>query len=82
MIGALKQKPRLRSFGKNNATYGGMYERLSFILALAIFLAGVAIGTMSAPAQAQYGYHYPPPPQNIYTTPSVGAEYALGLLPG
>ena len=44
-------------------------KRLSLILALAIFLAG---GAMSAPAQAQYGYHYPPPPQNIYATPWVG----------
>ena len=47
-------------------------KRLSLILALAIILAGGAIGTMSAPAQAQYGYNYPPPPQNIYATPWVG----------
>ena len=47
-------------------------KRLSLILALAIFLAGGAMGAMSAPAQAQYGYNYPPPPQNIYATPWVG----------
>jgi len=49
-------------------------KRLSLILALAIFLAGGAIGAMSAPAQAQYGYNYPPPPQNIYATPWVGPQ--------
>jgi len=47
-------------------------KRLSLILALAIFLAAGAIGAMSAPAQAQFGYYYPPPPQNIYATPWVG----------
>ena len=49
-------------------------KRLSLIVALAIFLAGGAIGAMSAPAQAQYGYNYPPPPQNIYATPWVGPQ--------
>ena len=35
-------------------------KKLTLILALAILLAGGAVATMSAPAQAQYGYDYPP----------------------
>ena len=49
-------------------------KRLSLILALAIFLAGGAIGAMSAPscAQGYGGYNYAPPPQNPYANPWVG----------
>ena len=47
-------------------------KKLSLILALAIVLAGGAIGAMSAPSYAQYGYNYPPPPQNSYANPWVG----------
>jgi hypothetical protein len=49
-------------------------KRLSFIFALAILLAGGAIGAMSAPSYAQYGYNYPPPPQNPNATPWVGSN--------
>jgi len=50
-------------------------KRLSVIFALAILLAGGAIGVMSAPSYAQmYGYNYPPPPQNPYATPWVGSN--------
>jgi hypothetical protein len=49
-------------------------KRLSLIVALAIFLAGGALGALSAPAQAQYGHNYPPPPQNVYATPWVGPQ--------
>ena len=46
-------------------------KKLSFILALAILLAGGAIVATSAPSHAQV---YPPPPQNLYATPWVGAN--------
>ena len=47
-------------------------KKLALILALAILLGGGAIGAMSAPAQAQYGYTYPPPPANPLVQPWVG----------
>lgn len=46
-------------------------KKLTFILVLAILLAGGAVTAMSGPSYAQ-GYNYPPPPQNIYATPWVG----------
>jgi hypothetical protein len=47
-------------------------KKLPLILVLAILLAGGAIGAMSAPAHAQYGYNYPPPSANPYAQPWVG----------
>jgi hypothetical protein len=41
------------------------------ILMLALVLAGGALGGLSTPAGAQV---YPPPPQNLYATPWVGAN--------
>ena len=51
-------------------------KKLIFVLAIAIFLAGSAVGTMSTPSYAQGygGYNYPPPPQNIYASPWVGSN--------
>jgi hypothetical protein len=51
-------------------------KQLIFVLAIAILLAGSAVGIMSGPSQAQGygGYNYPPPPQNPYATPWVGAN--------
>ena len=51
-------------------------KKLSFVLVLAILLAGSAVGTMSTPADAQGygGYNYPPPPQNTYASPWVGSN--------
>ena len=46
-------------------------KKLSLILALAILLAGGAIGATSTSSGAQV---YPPPPQNLYATPWVGAN--------
>jgi hypothetical protein len=46
-------------------------RKLSFILVLAILLAGGAVTAMSAPSYAQ-GYNYPPPPPDPYATPWVG----------
>jgi len=46
-------------------------KKLSCILALAILLAGGALGAISAPAYAQV-YTYPAPPPNPYATPWVG----------
>ena len=48
-------------------------KKLSVILVLAILLVGGAVGAISTPAYAQ-GYSYPPPPQNPYSTPWVGAN--------
>jgi hypothetical protein len=51
-------------------------RRPVLMVVLVIFLAGGALGAMSTPsyAQAYGGYNYPPPPQNIYATPWVGAN--------
>jgi hypothetical protein len=51
-------------------------KKLIFVLAIAILLAGSAVGTMSTPSYAQGygGYNYPPPPQNIYASPWVGSN--------
>lgn len=51
-------------------------KRLSFVLVIAILLAGGAVVTMSAPSYAQGygGYNYPPPPQNPYASPWVGSN--------
>ncbi len=40
-------------------------KKVIFVLAIAILLAGSAVGIMSTPSQAQGygGYNYPPPPQ-------------------
>ena len=46
-------------------------KKLSLMLALAILLAGGAIGATSTSSGAQV---YPPPPQNLYATPWVGAN--------
>jgi hypothetical protein len=46
-------------------------KKLCLMLALAILLAGGAIGATSTSADAQV---YPPPPQNLYATPWVGAN--------
>ena len=47
-------------------------KNLTFILVIAIVLTGGAVAVMSAPAHAQYGYNYPPPPGNPYAQPWVG----------
>jgi len=49
-------------------------KKLSFVLVLAIFLAGSAVVTMSAPSYAMgnAGYNYPPPPADFYAQPWVG----------
>jgi hypothetical protein len=49
-------------------------KKLSFILVLAILLAGGAVGTMTTPSYTQGypGYSYPAPPPNPYATPWVG----------
>ena len=49
-------------------------KRVIFVLAIAILLAGSAVGIMSGPSQAQGygGYNYPPPPPNPYASPWVG----------
>jgi hypothetical protein len=52
-------------------------KKLSFVLVLAILLAGSAVGTMSTPSYAQGyggGTYYAPPPQNPYATPWVGSN--------
>jgi hypothetical protein len=50
-------------------------KRLSLIVALIMLVAGGAVGSMAAPAEAQvYGYSYPAPPPNPYATPWVGAN--------
>ena len=57
-------------------------KRVSLILALAILLAGCATGPTYTPSydqgygggQGYGGYNYPPPPQNVYATPWVGAN--------
>jgi hypothetical protein len=46
-------------------------KKLSFILAIAILLAGGAAAVRSAPSYAQ-AYEYPPPPVNLYDNPWVG----------
>jgi hypothetical protein len=46
-------------------------KKVSFILVLAILLAGGAVGTLSTSSYAQV-YAYPPPPQNLYANPWVG----------
>lgn len=46
-------------------------KKLSLFLALAILLAGSAIGATSTSSGAQV---YPPPPQNLYATPWVGSN--------
>ncbi len=47
-------------------------KNLTFILVIAIILTGGAVAAMSAPAHAQYGYNYPPPPADPYAQPWVG----------
>jgi hypothetical protein len=49
-------------------------KKLGFVLVLAIFLAGSAVGVLSAPSHAQgyAGYTYPPSPRNPYAIPWVG----------
>jgi len=51
-------------------------KRLGLVFLLVTLLAGGAIGAMSTSsfAQGYGGYNYPPPPQNIYATPWVGAN--------
>jgi hypothetical protein len=51
-------------------------KQLIFVLAIAILLAGSAVGIMSGSSHAQGygGYNYPPPPQDPYATPWVGAN--------
>ena len=59
-------------------------KRLGLVSLLVILLVVGAISRpMSTPsfAQGYGGYVYPPPPQNPYATPWVGAKYAMGLLP-
>ena len=48
-------------------------KKIIFVLALAMVLAGGAVGITPASSQAQF-YQYPPPPMNIYATPWVGAN--------
>ncbi len=51
-------------------------KKLIFVLAIAILVAGGAVGAMSTPSYAQGygGYNYPPPPQNTYASPWVGSN--------
>jgi hypothetical protein len=51
-------------------------KKLIFMLAIAILVAGGAVGAMSTPSYAQGydGYNYPPPPQNTYASPWVGSN--------
>jgi len=46
-------------------------KKLTFILVIAILLAGGAVAAMSAPSYAQ-GYEYAPPPADIFAQPWVG----------
>ncbi|HEY9073393.1 MAG TPA: hypothetical protein VIN67_04590 [Desulfobaccales bacterium] len=51
-------------------------KRLSLFLLIAMLLAGVAVGGISTPSDAQRYpiYNYPPPPRVAYATPWVGAN--------
>jgi hypothetical protein len=51
-------------------------KKLSVILVLAILLVGGAVGASATPSYAQGypAYTYPPPPQNPYANPWVGAN--------
>ena len=48
-------------------------KKFTFILLMAVLLAGGAVVAMSGPSQAQ-GYEYPPPPSDPYASPWVGAN--------